>query len=183
MTRTEFKDCILEATKMFNLKEISPYVADVFFDEFSNIEKPLFMKALSNTAAAGMRFTLDNVFAGLTKATKDGHQKQRIVTDCLKCSGDGSIVVNNFAYACDSCKASENYPNYPKYTNQKNESLKVTDCGDHYLREFNAYKIKIPKNMQSIKDLVFEHAYSLVPKTTTTNNKNELKKPNFGVDL
>ena len=182
MKRSEFDSCMEEAKRMFNQKEISPYVADIFFDEFSNIERDLFMKALASTVASGLRFTIENLFAGLEKIRKSQPPKERIRTDCSTCGGDGAIVANNYAYSCN-CKAGENYASYPKYNNHKDESLKITEFKDYYVREFNGYEIKVPKSFNSVKDLIFEHENSLLPKVTSIRNKNEFKKPNFGEGL
>lgn len=154
MKRFEFDACLEEAKKMFNLKDISPYVADVFFDEFSNVEKKIFLRAMANAAAYGHRFTLDNIFEGVSKAMKDVPREVIDKTNCTRCGGNGAVIANGFAYSC-TCSAGDNYPNYPKYNFQNTNYLKVEEKEDHYLRTFGDYKVTVKKGARSAKDVTF----------------------------
>lgn len=154
MKRSEFDSCLEEAKKMFHMKELSPYVADVFFDEFSNIEKSVFLEAMATTAATGLRFTLDNIYESIEKTKKGFTQESKVTSDCTYCSGGGVIVVNNFAFSC-FCKAGVNYPNYPKFNYESNNQLAVTEDENLTYRSFGNYRVAVPKGSKSVKDISF----------------------------
>lgn len=153
MNRNEFSECMKEAATMFNGKPLSPYVQDEFWEEFGSIERIKFMKALAVTAANGARLTVDNISEAIF-AMNRASPKLRVKTDCGRCSGDGAITVDGYAYSC-TCNAAVNHPNLRKYTGGASTGSKITDMGDYYLREFDRYKVTVPKNIKTVKEICF----------------------------
>jgi anaerobic selenocysteine-containing dehydrogenase len=153
MTKTDFYECMNEAQRIFPSQHLGDFIKEVFWEEFSNVEKPIFMKAIAYIGANGARgITIDNITGGIQKARTKRDPEPRVKSDCSTCGGDGAVTVNNYAYSCN-CIAGKNYPNFKKYDGTTNKTLKVEKLENGTKRSFANLECIVPNGMDNIKQL------------------------------
>ena len=157
MTKTDFFDCMNEAQRIFPSQHLGDFVKEVFWDEFSNVDKEIFMKAIAYIGANGARgITVDNLTGGIQKARTKKDPEPRVKSDCTTCGGDGAITANGYAYSCN-CIAGKNYPNFKKYDGSQTKPLKQEKVEGGLKRSFANVECFVPDNINSVKELVSDY--------------------------